>query len=183
MVILTAGTEPKEFERFCWLTQQDYAARIGAQWVQLELAAGHEVHQRTFEYLEQLPADAKCVILEWDIEVRAEAPNVFDAVDFTLFQLRRAPVMPGYFNLGVMVGQARHFASMRPILPNNTRTMPSSWWEMRLNLALRRNGFEITPLDPRWNAIDHEGFFIHHLSELGWASATSGPIAGPSSAD
>jgi hypothetical protein len=164
MVILTAGTEPEEFERVCWKTQQDYAARIGAEWVKLELAVGREVQKRTFEYLATLSADTKCVILEWDIEVKGDAPNIFEEIDFSRFHLRRAPVMPGFFNLGVMVGQARHFAAMLPVLPNITRKMPTDWWEMRLNLALKRSGFEITPLPEQWNAIGHEGYFVHHLS-------------------
>ena len=164
MVIFTTGTGGDEFAEHCWQTQQDYAARIGARWVKLPIEHGHQCHDVAFTALSALPEGAHCLLLEWDIKIKADAPNIFEKLDFDRFHLRPSPAMPGYFNLGVMAGRPSHFARLAAIKRPTAWNKPTGFWEMILNLDMFRSGFEVTPLEPTWNAIGHDGHFIHHIS-------------------
>lgn len=164
MVIITTGTKGDDSAKHCWKTQQDYAARIGAEWVNLPLEKGHQCHDSVFAYLAKLSLGTPCVSLEWDVEVMPDAPNIFEALDFNRFHLRRSPAIPGYFNLGVMAGAPAHFARLLEIKRPTAWNKPPEFWEFILNHDMFKNGFEVTELDPKWNAIRHSGHFIHHVS-------------------
>jgi hypothetical protein len=168
MVILTAGTANAPwFNRHCWLTQQAYADRVGAEWVQLDLEQPFEVHAKTFQYLAALPVETQCLLLEWDIEIKPYAPNIFEALDFEAFHLRRHPIHFNIFDLGVMAGKASHFRALESIRPNPYKGPYGApgVWELRLNRAMQANAFPATALSIEWNCPPRkEGYFIHHAS-------------------
>lgn len=163
MVIISTGTSGNAHAKFCWATQRDYAERIGAAYQVLPLESGREGLSTSFSYLAQLPSDARCLLLEWDIEVKPNAPNIFEEVLNEGFNLRRNLFFYNFFNLGVMLGLASHFARLNEILP--LLHGGTNRWEFLLNHAVRKMDFPITPLPLEWNSPpDREGYFIHHSS-------------------
>lgn len=167
MVILTAGTaDAPEFNQDCWQTQQDYASRIGAEWTRLDLDRPYDVHAKVFQYLQDLADATPCLLLEWDIEIKPAAPSIFEVLDFNHFHLRKHPYRSCTYNLGVMAGMPHHFRELESIRPAPVRTRrnATSFWEMKLNQSMIAHGFQVTPLDPVWNADRHDGYFIHHIS-------------------
>jgi hypothetical protein len=174
MVILSTGTPGNAHAAFCWATQRDYAARIGASYQILSLESGRDGLATAFAFLAQLPPNTRCLLLEWDIEVMPDAPSIFDEVPNEDFNLRPHLYFHDFYNLGVMLGRATHFARLAEILP--TLHGGTNRWEFLFRIATRKVGFPIAPLPIEWNSPpDREGYFIHHAGD---APATPRPGLG-----
>jgi hypothetical protein len=162
-LILTGGTRGNPLADRCWKTQADYAAKVGAEFRQIDLAKGRDYLPRLLGVASKLLPETRVLWLEWDVEISPGSHDVFEIASGDAFHLRPHP-MPmkaalGFYNIGVMLGKSCHFAAIE--VPSIIGDDPAQW-EPQFCRALKAANIPVSALDQRFNAIPPEtGDFIH----------------------
>jgi len=167
MVILSYGTHIEH--PAITASQRAYADRLGAAFEFIPVEHGHEALGAAYQRASQLPAATPVLLLEWDIDVTPDAPNIFDLLDSPGLRMRPHPDLlrarQGFFNLGVQLGYAADFAQALPFLPI-FHGGDTNLWEFRYHMAVQgKGGIKILPLPIEFNAIGHDGHFIHRSEQ------------------
>lgn len=152
---------------------RSYADRVNAKHIVLCQTQYQPPHFAKFELMQRLCAEDfdRVLLLDVDIHIRKQSPNIFDLYDSAAFSEIPHPRPPGlqpslawirenmepnwsadcYFNTGVMVMDK---AAMTAILSRfyETGPLPGYFFEQdQLNVLMRRTNFPKQPLPQAWN--------------------------------
>lgn len=124
MLIVTSGNYAPPFAQHCWQTQREYAERIGAEWLRVTERPGPNPFVGRVDTLMRAvrgkPEDTPLLWLDWDVEVSAAAPSIFELetgpLDFharpSLLDLDAEFWRPHYARSQVLKGKERHHVNI-----------------------------------------------------------------------
>lgn len=188
MKIISSATYSPDFAIRCWNTQKAYADRIGADFEVIIREAGENPANGHLDVIEGMSDDDLVMVLDWDIEVSNDAPDIKDYFTgeialpifndsncpFIRMQRRKFPLLADtehYFNIGIMLGKVGDLNAVRRYFTQEIYDYMegcptlSIRYEAAVNLAIHKSGVSATPLPKGLHVYAplQKGPFLHHV--------------------